>query len=168
MPNPFVIYIHTIDLRLGEAELASKFVERLVDDLHAGGIIVKGTTGFVDQLPDCSGTCVCAIDLGGVPDIGPSPQGMVQFLIRSDTDWETCRDKAAEVFNYYHTMTDYTITDYRILSAVAESMPAHYGEDERQRHRIAFNMVFRYHATYQGTSTRGYGGGKKDPNQDGA
>lgn len=145
-------------------EDARKFVERIVDDLHAGGLVIKGTSGFFDQMPEVSADpCVAVIDLGGVPSHTAAPQMMVQFLVRAST-WEAARDKAAQIYNRYHTETDRGITGYRLVSAVAQGLPAHFGEDGRQRHRVGFNMVFRAYSTNQGESTVGFGG-KRDPNE---
>lgn len=140
------------------------FVESLVDDLHAAGLVVKGVTGFADQMLDNNeNPCVMVRDLGGVPSHTPAPQMMMQFLVRG-TSFEQARQKAAKVYNFYHTETDKTITGYRIISAVAEGLPTRYGEDGRQRHLVGFNMVFKAHATSQGSSEVGFGG-KRDPNE---
>lgn len=145
-------------------EDARKFVERLIDDLHQAGVVIKGATGFFDQMPETTASpVVLAVDMGGVPNHTAAPEMLVQFRVRART-WDEARDKAAEVFNFYHTETDKAITGYRIISALGQGLPTHMGEDGRQRHIVGFNMVFRAHSTNQGSSTVGYGG-KRDPNE---
>jgi hypothetical protein len=167
MPG-FTLNLYTVEFEAESSvqptETARKFVERILDDLHAASIVVKGTSGFYNYLPDVPASpCVAVIDLGGVPSHTPAPELFVQFRVRAST-MDAARDKAAVIYNRYHTETDRAITGYRIISAVASGMPAPIGEDQNQRHLCGFNMVFRAHSTNQGDSTVGFGG-KRDPNE---
>jgi len=160
----YTIYVATVEVQLFEGNVEVKFVERIVDDLNDSGLATKATDCFFDQMPETTADpCISVTDLGGVPSHTSAPQLLVQFRVRAST-WEAARDKAAEIFNHYHTETDREITGYRIISALAEGLATHLGEDTQGRHTVSFNMVFRAHALVQGSSTVGFGG-KRDPNE---
>jgi hypothetical protein len=138
-------------------------VESIVDDLHASSLGVKGSSLFFNDLPETAALpCTAVRDMGGIPSHDRAPWLEVRFTIRGAT-WESARQHAARVFNHFHGATSKNITGYRILAAVATSMPAALGEDLNRRHLCGFSMKFRASANDQTAENVGFGG-KRDPN----
>jgi hypothetical protein len=139
------------------------FVEALVDDLDANGIGTKGTDLFFDQWPDVeTSPCVVLKDIGGQPTRLPVADINVQFWCRA-ASFEAARRHAADVYNHFDTATGKLVTGYRILRAVANSLPTSVGEDDHERVLVTWTMSFLAYATTQGSSLVGVGG-KRDPN----
>jgi len=167
MANAFQLRIATWQLVATPKATASgalTFAERIVDDLHAAAIGVVGSSLFFNDMPETAAdTCITVRDLGGQPDHDRTARVMLIFRVRGRS-WSEARQLAAVVFNHYHGLTNRTITDYRIISARAEGLPAWIEEDKSRRHTVGFNMTFRIHANDQTAENVGVGG-KRDPNQ---
>ena len=149
-------------------------VEELVDDAVTTGFAsAKGTDIFYNELPDTDLSPVTTIVLketGGVVDNHtPAPWVAWQCLVKSVTDWETARIRAASFYQRYHEPTDLSTTSYRILMSQATALPQSIGQDERDRYQVSLNFLTRVVALDQGDG--GEGGDddriiKKDPQVD--
>jgi len=144
------------------------FAEELVDDLVTQTIATtKGTDIFYNELPDTdiSPTTVIAVqEVGGeVSDGPPWPWLSVQFLVRSATDWDTASETAWLIYDRYNELANTSLPTYRILAAMATTLPQYLGVDTRMRYLVSLNIDFRVVAITQVVGGTGYGG-SKDPN----
>lgn len=124
------------------------FVEELVDDLAAQGIVAgKGVDAFMNELPDTDDspeTVTALQEIGGEPLVGtPTPSIDVACTVRSATDWETARLLAAAIYTRYHEAVNLNLASYRILTSRAVSLPAYIGSDSRGRHLVAWTTAFK-------------------------
>lgn len=138
------------------------FIEEMCDDLVTASIATtKGTDIFCDRLPDTGETtAICLKQTGGTPNAhSPHPTYTVQCLVRA-TSAETALQTAAKVYNRFHSVTGYSLTNFTINSALALQMPSSILEDERRRHVVSFNLAVTLYADAQASGATGHGGSK--------
>lgn len=103
--------------------------------------LVLGTNLYLSYQPEDPDEVVTMYDTGGVePDrYLPTADPTVQVIVRAG-DYQTAHDRAHEIANLLHGLTNQTIGDYYVYYIFLLGEPAHIGRDKRERDEYTLNL----------------------------
>jgi len=117
-------------------------IEEIADYLVTKGIGTKGTDIFLATQPTTPDACVTILDTGGfAPDNElPIKEPTIQIITRgSDNDYETAKQKALDIYEELHKLSNVTLTTSYVYLIEALQEPTSIGRDEADRFEISCN-----------------------------
>ena len=100
-----------------------------------------GTSLFIGHQPESPDEVVAIYATGGVePDrYLPTADPTIQLIVRA-SDYETGHDRAQEIADALHRLTNQTLGDFYIYYSFLLGEPAHIGRDKRDRDEFTINL----------------------------
>lgn len=123
-------------------------LESMGDRLDSRGFAELGVTLFLSRMPDKPDNCIALFEYDGGPPMQTlGPNAIALDRVRLQVMGRGTRDKYPEIRNRMLAMrldlgsiTDETISGYRILRASPQGYPTLMGYDDNNRFRMVFNL----------------------------
>jgi len=109
--------------------------------LASQGLGTRGTTIFRGYLPPQPVECLGVFAIGGTTAelVGNIDHPSIQILVRALT-YDTAEEKAYDIFNTLHALTETTINGSRYLLVEALQDPISLGQDENGYYLFSINF----------------------------
>lgn len=118
----------------------SQLVEAIADYLGNQGIATKGIDMFLMVQPTGPVSCITIYDTGGFPPDNELPikEPTIQIISRAE-DYETAKQKALDVYDELHKLSNATFGGFHIYLIEALQEPGSIGRDSADNFEISCN-----------------------------